>query len=356
MRFPSGNVINRREFTKWLVAGSTMGRCTISPSTAATAPTTIRVAAVQMAAELANVAANLAKAERLVRAAFARGARLVILPEFFTSGMAFDPEMAKAVRAFDGPPAQLLRDLARQGNAIVGGSFLAWRDGNVYNSFVLALPDGGTRRHDKDHPTLWENCYYVGGNDDGVLPTPLGNLGAALCWEFIRSKTAARLKGKVGMVVGGSCWWTVRDSVPADDSYRKQNLEILKATPSRFARMLGVPVVHAAHAGTFVGRTWPEEETAYPSHYLGETQIVDGKGVILARMAREEGEGLITADISFGRTADEPEAIPDRNWIAEYPEGTYRRWEGQLKPGHEYYVSTTLPHVKARFDRPGVQK
>lgn len=323
----------------------------ISPSTAATPTKTIRVAAVQMKAELADVATNLAKAEQLVRAAFARGARFVILPEFFTSGLAFHPEMAKAIRSIDGPPTQLLRDLARQGNAIVGGSFLAWRDGNVYNSFVLALPDGGTRRHDKDHPTLWENCYYVGGNDEGVLPTPLGSVGAAMCWEFIRSKTAVRLKGKVGMVAGGSCWWTVRDSVPADDPYRKQNLEILKATPSRFARMLGVPVVHAAHAGSFVGRSWPEEGTAYPSHYLGETQIVDGKGVILARMAREEGEGLITADISFGRIADEPEAIPDRYWIAEFPEGTYRRWKDQLMPGHEYYVSTTLPYVKERLNR-----
>jgi hypothetical protein len=39
-------------------------------------------------------------------------------------------------------PAQLLLDLAREGNAVVGGSFLAWRDGNAYDTFVLALPDG----------------------------------------------------------------------------------------------------------------------------------------------------------------------------------------------------------------------
>jgi predicted amidohydrolase len=307
----------------------------------------IRVAAVQMTAELANVEANLAKAERLVRAAFQRGANWVILPELFSSGNAFHPEMANATRAIDGPPARLLRDLAREGNAIVGGSFLAWHDGNVYNSFVLALPDGSTHRHDKDYPTLWENCYYIGGNDDGVLPTPQGNVGAVLCWEFIRSRTATRLKGKVGMVVGGSGWW----NVPPDHPAWKVNLEIMKATPSRFARMLGVPVVHAAQAGDFVGRAWPDQSAAYRSHYLGEAQIVDGKGGILARMSREEGEGIITADISFGPVADEPEAIPDRFWIAEFPEGTYRRWESDLKTGHEYYLSTTLPQVKGLFDR-----
>jgi predicted amidohydrolase len=90
------------------------------------AASTIRVAAVQITAELGNVAANLVKAGRLIRVAFARGATWVVLPEFFSSGIAFHPEMAKAVRAIDGPPAQLLRDLAREGNVAVGGSFLAW--------------------------------------------------------------------------------------------------------------------------------------------------------------------------------------------------------------------------------------
>src|SRR5262249_19571311 len=163
--------------------------------------------------------------------------------------------------------------------------------------------------------TFWENCYYIGGNDEGGLPAPQGKIGGALCWELIRSQTAARLKGKVGMVVGGSGWWAAPDSVPPDNPARTLNLDIMKATPARFARVLGVPVVHAAQAGSFVGRSWPVEGHAYPSHYLGEAQIVDGKGGLLARMSREEGEGVITADVSFGRTADEPEAIPERYWI-----------------------------------------
>ena len=310
----------------------------------------VRVAAIQMMAKLANVDANLAKAERLVRVAFERGATWVILPEFFSSGMAFHSEMARGVRAIDGPPSELLRDLARQGNAKVGGSFLAWRDANVYNSFVLALPDGSTHRHDKDYPTFWENCYYIGGNDDGVLPTPHGNVGAALCWEFIRSRTATRLKGKVDIVVGGSGWWAAKDSVPLDDPAQKLNLQIMKATPSRFAKMLGVPVVHAAHAGNFVGESWPDQGDTYSSHCLGEAQIVDGKGNVLARMSREEGEGVITADISFGSIADDPEPIPDRYWIAEFPETIYHRWESALKTGYEYYLSTTLPYVQETLD------
>ena len=188
--------------------------------------------------------------------------------------------------------AELLCRLAREGKAFVGGSFLAWRDGNAYNSFILALPNGKTLRHDKDYPSYWEACYYVGGSDDGVLSTPDGNVGVALCYEFVRSRTAARLKGKVGMVVGGSCWWGIEDTAPADDPMRKWLLDLLKATPGRFARLLGVPVVHASHAGRFEGRSWPGEPAPFPSSYLGETQIVNGRGEILARMSREDGEDV----------------------------------------------------------------
>jgi predicted amidohydrolase len=153
------------------------------------------------------------------------------------------------------------------------------------------------------------------------------------------------------MVVGGSAWWTVEDAVSPDAPQRLHEREIMKATPGTFARMLGVPVIHAAHAGRFAVQDWPHVGVPYASHYLGEAQIVDGKGGILARMLRDEGEGVITADISFGRIAEEPAAIPDRYWIAEFSEELYREWESELKSGHEYYLSTTLPSAKRRFGR-----
>ena len=62
----------------------------------------LRVAAVQMSAKLGEVEANCAAAERLVREAFAEGARWVVLPEFFTSAMAFHPSLLAAARPADG--------------------------------------------------------------------------------------------------------------------------------------------------------------------------------------------------------------------------------------------------------------
>src|SRR5262245_33169652 len=75
---------------------------------------TIRVAAIQMKAELGEVETNLAKAEKLVREAFGKGAKWVILPEFFPSAIAVHHKMLDAARPLDGKPTQLLRRLAKE--------------------------------------------------------------------------------------------------------------------------------------------------------------------------------------------------------------------------------------------------
>ena len=310
----------------------------------------MRVAAIQMRARLADVEANLRSADRLVQEAFRKGAEWVILPEFFTSAVGFNRKMLDVAEPLEGRAMELLKRLAREHQGVVGGSFIALRGLQSYNSFVLAFPDGSTVLHDKDQPTLWENCYYLGGNDDGVLCTPQGNVGAALCWEFVRTRTARRLRGRVDVVVGGSCWWTLPEkALPGfPRALRERNLEIMIETPGRFARMLGVPVVHAGHAGEFEGGLPLLPGFPFRSHYLGETQIVNGDGQILDRMRYEDGEGLVLAEISLGRKSAPGEPIPDRFWIPDLPPQIRFLWDIQNLHGRRYYRRKTLPYQMKR--------
>jgi hypothetical protein len=55
----------------------------------------------------------------------------------------------------------LLISLAKTHNGNAGGSYINWKNGDCYNTFVLAMPDGTIFFHDKDLPTMWENCYYI---------------------------------------------------------------------------------------------------------------------------------------------------------------------------------------------------
>jgi predicted amidohydrolase len=297
----------------------------------------IKVAAIQMCAELGDVAANLRKAEILLREALEKGAKWVILPEFFTSGVGFHPDILKAALPLDGAALALMHEMAGAYNAVVGGSFICNRDGDNYNTFLLVSPDGSYESHDKDLPTMWENCYYRGGSDDGVLDSPIGKVGAALCWEFIRTQTARRLRGRVEMVVGGTCWWGMpKHGLGLPKSLSKRNLNILHDTPGRLAKMVGAPVVHASHAGRFRGKSPWMPGLPYESQFLGETQIVDGSGKILERLAREEGDGVITATITPGRTTPSEE-IPDRFWIPNLPAVIRFAWTYQNAHGRRYY-------------------
>ncbi|MEZ4551077.1 MAG: hypothetical protein R2860_14225 [Desulfobacterales bacterium] len=142
----------------------------------------------------------------------------------------------------------------------VGGSYIAWHGSDCFNT--LCWPPAG--RHNllsqQGSPHHVGNRYYTGGSDDGILDTPSGKVGVALCWEFVRSMTARRLAGRVDFKVGGLRWWTLPEKMAARFPWRLHRRQSChhETNHSRFARMLGVPVVHAAHAGDFLNapRRW----------------------------------------------------------------------------------------------------
>jgi predicted amidohydrolase len=273
----------------------------------------MRVAAVQLRPVIGDIDANLAACERLAGAAAVEGARWIVLPEFFTTGVGFFPELAERSLPPDGVATEFLLSLARRHGAAVGGSFLCRdADGHVRNAFLLATPEGVAGRHDKDIPTMWENCFYVGGTDDGVLR--MGNLtvGASLCLEFNRGQTVRRLRGKVDFVIGGSCKWGAPMGFPA---WFQHEIERYSDWTPNFSRLMGCPVIEASHCGRFRCPI-PILGMPYLSEWQGLSTICDANGNVLARRRRDEGAGVIVADIEPGSIgATEP--IPNRFWLLE---------------------------------------
>jgi predicted amidohydrolase len=311
----------------------------------------MRVAAVQMTAELGNIQGNIESARRLAGDAFSHGARMVILPEFFTSAMGFHPLMNFVAEKPDGSALGMLKELAVAWNGIVGGSFILTVGTDTYNCFFLVFPDQQLFRHYKDQPTMWENCYYRGGTDDGVFRTPIGTIGAALCWEFVRTRTVRRMVGRVDLVVGGSCWWSLpKRRLPGfTEAVRDKNASIMRETPARFARLVGCPVIHAAHAGKFKGQIPLLPGLPYESFFLGETQIVTAEGTVLAKMDQSDGDGYIMADINPGRQAPS-EKVPDRFWIPDMPVPIRFAWWYQNLHGQWYYQKRRSMKSRARVN------
>lgn len=315
-----------------------------------------RIAAIQLEPVLGDVGANLAACERLADEAAAAGAEWIVLPEFFTTGVGFLPELAAAALAPDGEATALLLALARRHEALVGGSFLCRdADGHARNAFFLATPDGIAGRHDKDLPTMWENCFYVGGADDGLLGVDGAGVGVALCWELMRTQTARRLRGKVDVVVGGSCWWSIPPWPPRAVTRRLEaaNARTAAAAAPAFARLVGAPVVHAAHSGPVECRM-PASPLTYRGHFQGGALVSDARGRVLARRDAGEGAGVAIADVEIGRS--EPlDPLPGRYWLHRRGPMSAFVWSYQRAHGRRWYArhGRGLPPLRLARDRSG---
>ncbi|MGB0213384.1 carbon-nitrogen hydrolase family protein [Algiphilus sp.] len=317
----------------------------VTDTSAPAAP--IRAAAVQLEAEVGDVATNLARIERLVDDAAAAGARLIAVPEFCTSRLPFDVRAHDATLPPDNIALDCFRRLAARHHCWIGGSMLIAENGAIANRYHLVEPDGTVHRHDKDLPTMWENAFYGPGHDDGVFDTALGGVGAAVCWELIRTQTVRRMRGRVGLAMTGTHWWTmpsnwgtaVARGLAAIGQY---NRYLSENAPAEFARRLGAPVLQASHCGRF--RTGfllvPGLDRAppYDTEFVGCTQIVDAEGRVLAQRRTEEGPGFVVADVTPG--AREPvQPLEDRFWIPELPLFLRAYWHHQNLCARRYYRS-----------------
>jgi len=165
---------------------------------------TVRVAVVQDAPVAFDLDASLAKALTLIAAAAAQGAQLIVFPEAFLSGYPKGLDFGARVgmrapegRALFGRYAASAITIPGPATAVLGAAARAHgvhlvigvieRDGGTLYCTVLFLgPEGallGTHR--KVMPTAMERLIW--GFGDGstltVLDTPLGKLGAVICWE-----------------------------------------------------------------------------------------------------------------------------------------------------------------------------
>lgn len=164
----------------------------------------IRVAVVQAAPVAFDAAATIAKVETLVAQAAAQGAQLAVFPEAFVGGYPKGVDFGARVGmrlpegrqefqryhggAIDvpGPHTQALGELARRHHLhlVIG---VIERDRGTLYCTVLFFGDDGTLlgKHRKTMPTAMERLIW--GFGDGstltVVPTPLGRIGAVICWE-----------------------------------------------------------------------------------------------------------------------------------------------------------------------------
>ena len=149
----------------------------------------VRVAAVQFEHQPGDKQANMEKVRGFVEKAAANDVEVICLPECCITGywhlrhLSRDELAALAEPVFDGPSSQEIISLATQhGMSVAAGLVEITDDGTLYNTYVVALPDGACHRHRKLHCFISE--HMASGSEYTVFDTPYDcRVGVLICYD-----------------------------------------------------------------------------------------------------------------------------------------------------------------------------
>ena len=239
--------------------------------------TRVKVAAAQFEPRPGNVRWNISQAIDLAARAGVQGADLVVLPELCTTGYYMFDMFRDLAEPLDGPTVAIMTELARRHDLqVVLGLAERGTDGRVYDSAVLVGPGGLVGAYRKAH--LWdrERTVFTPGEDAPVIDAGgvLGTLGVLVCYDLEFPETAMRVARGGARIL----------AAPAAFG----NETLWRATLSKRARDLGVPVVAANRIGL-------EGDTVF----CGHSMVIDQAGEVVADAGRSPG--LAMAEVAVGR-------------------------------------------------------
>jgi N-carbamoylputrescine amidase len=265
-------------------------------------PRPVSVAAVQMACEW-DREANLARAERLVRAAAARGAQIILLPELFETPyfcIEQDARHLGLARAADASPAvQRFSALARELGVVLPISFFERAGPAYFNSIAILDADGSNlgiyrKSHIPNGPGYQEKNYFSPG-DTGfrVWQTRFARIGVGICWDqwFPETARVMALQGAELFLFPTAIGSEPPPALPVESREHWQRAQqghaAANLTPLIAANRYGLERSVQNPAGLYI-------------RFYGSSFIADATGAKVAE-APEEGEAILTH--SFDLTA-----------------------------------------------------
>jgi nitrilase len=259
------------------------------------------VAALQMTS-VAEVAENLATAERLLREAADRGACVAVLPENFAlMGLRDADKLAVAETPGAGPIQDRLAGLAAElGLWVIAGTMPLKLPGERRvgaSSLVFDAAGRCVARYDKIHlfdvdvpgrsESHRESTNIAPGSTVVTVETPAGRVGLSVCYDIRFPELYRRMSAE------GASWFVVPAAftVPTGRAHWEV---LLRARAVENLAFMVAPGQFGVHPS---GReTW------------GDSMIVDHWGVILAR--QPSGEGVITASFDLAAQSKAREVFP----------------------------------------------
>lgn len=309
----------------------------------------IRAASVQFNHRAGDKEYNLSRIREFTVSAAEKKVDMVVFPEMCVTGYWHVRNLSKnevdllAELVPEGPTSKELLSLSAAHNIVIGAGLIERsEDGKLYNTYVVAMPDGRVAAHRKLHCFISE--HMAEGNEYTVFEIPQGaKVGILICYDnnIIENARITTLLGAEILLSPhqtGGCdtpspramgkidlqLWEDRERNPAaiEEEFRgsKGRDWLMRWLPSR-AHDNGIFLVFSNGVGA------DDDEVR-----TGNAMIIDPYGAILNETWKAQDD-MIIADL-------DPEVIPM---------STGRRWLNSRRP--ELYGPLTVPTGKERSTR-----
>ncbi|MGH8170191.1 MAG: N-carbamoylputrescine amidase [Steroidobacteraceae bacterium] len=275
------------------------------------APRPVTLAAIQMSCGW-DGAANIARAEELVREAASRGAQVILLPELFETPYFCIEQDARHLKLAhtleENPAVRHFSAVARELGVVLPISFFERAGPAHFNSIAILDADGSRlgiyrKSHIPNGPGYQEKSYFSPG-DTGfkVWRTRYARIGVGICWDqwFPEAARAMALAGAEVLLYPTAIGTEPPPAVPVNSRDHWQR------TQQGHAAANLMPLVAANRYG--LERSLQDPEGLYIRFY-GSSFIADAMGAKVADAA-EEGDAVLTASFDLEQTA----ALRD-NWF-----------------------------------------
>jgi predicted amidohydrolase len=164
---------------------------------------TLNIALIQSGLQWENPAANRNHFDKVIGEM--APADIILLPEMFTSGFTINPQ--EIAEPMDGPSVLWMLEKASEESALICGSLVIEENGNYYNRFIAAFPDGNLIYSDKRHLFSYagEDKIYTRGEKRVVFTYKGFRILPQVCYD-LRFPVWVRNRNDVDVILYVANW------------------------------------------------------------------------------------------------------------------------------------------------------
>ncbi|TYR80509.1 hypothetical protein FZC66_09025 [Priestia megaterium] len=201
-------------------------------------------------------------------------ADLIVLPEFFTTGILFSgkEQILKQAELIPGDyTCNKLIEIASKHRCHLIGSIIEIDNGSLYNTAVVIGPDGYIGKQRKIHLPNYEKQFFAHGDELNVFNIKDTKVGVITCFDCWFPEASRILASKGAQIICHSA-------------------NIISASTYDIVKVRAMENVVFFISSNRIGSESNQEQAW---SFRGESRIIDPKGNILA-MSKEEEELLVT--------------------------------------------------------------